>query len=424
MKKNISIIYTALLLSMAQGHASEFTGSHWGGGIGLSNYVPGKRTGFVDLQGGYNWDMGSMVAGVGAYLDWDRRSTQAPGIVYGSYALGVDTKLGLAAGNWLPYAKLGYGYGAGTATYSVVSAFSLNAALGLEYKFSPNLGAFAEYKRYSYGNPSGSITTRKYMVGMSYWFGRPATARPVTAVEAPATRVAAASKSETAPVVPPPQPAAIPESSVTNTEPAPAVRPAESAVIEPVPAPAVEPKVPEPLSESAPAAAPEVIPPAPAPALVPAPVPEAAPAPEAAPIPEAAPAPETAAVPAIKPPPARVEERMIRIAGANFDTSSAKLKSAAYKQLDEVVERANQQPDAKLQIAGYTDSRDVKKLNKQLSAARAESVKEYLVNKGISAERITTSGEAAANPIGDNNTEAGRALNRRVEIIFVINRAD
>ncbi|HLD63859.1 MAG TPA: OmpA family protein [Candidatus Peribacteraceae bacterium] len=51
-----------------------------------------------------------------------------------------------------------------------------------------------------------------------------------------------------------------------------------------------------------------------------------------------------------------------------------------------------------------------------ISERRAESVKAYLVKKGISADRITAKGEGAANPVGDNATKEGRAKNRRVEI--------
>jgi outer membrane protein OmpA-like peptidoglycan-associated protein len=417
-KMKISTLIASFIVSLniANTHANEFGGGHWGGGIGLSNFSPDQKTGWLGVQGGYNWEIGNWVAGIGGYVDWDRRSPQSADMVYGSYALGVDGRTGLSVGNWLPYAKLGYGYGAGTASYSVVSAFSLNAAVGIEYKISSRWSTFGEYKRYSYGNQAGSITTRKYMMGIAYWFGLPTTPPPKVARTPAAQNIA---RPITAPVVtaptatalPGPQPdiirdlpAEIAQSDAPLPAPTPIVAP-PAAAIEPLPAPLLEP----------------VEPPV-APAL-PAPVPEPVLVPEPAPIPEVVPVPDT--LPISKPAPIQAPvEKLIRIEGANFDTASARLKPAAFRQLDEVVALALQQPDAKLDVAGYTDSRDVKKQNKQLSAARAESVKEYLVQKGVSPNRVTTRGEAAAHPIGDNNTEAGRALNRRVEIIFVSNSVE
>ncbi len=111
-----------------------------------------------------------------------------------------------------------------------------------------------------------------------------------------------------------------------------------------------------------------------------------------------------------------VSEKVMTIEGTNFDTNSANLKPAADKKLGEVVDFAAQYKDSSLAVTGYTDSRGSDKLNQKLSAKRAESVKAYLVKKGVAAERITTKGEGAANPVGDNATKEGRAKNRRVEI--------
>lgn len=111
-----------------------------------------------------------------------------------------------------------------------------------------------------------------------------------------------------------------------------------------------------------------------------------------------------------------VTEKLITIEGTNFDTNSAKLKPEADKKLNGVVDFAVSNKDANLAITGYTDSRGSDKLNQNLSTRRAESVKAYLVKKGVAANRITTQGEGAANPVADNKTSEGRAKNRRVEI--------
>lgn len=113
-------------------------------------------------------------------------------------------------------------------------------------------------------------------------------------------------------------------------------------------------------------------------------------------------------------------DKPITIEGASFDSGSAKLKPAANKQLEEVVDFAAQYKDANLTVDGYTDSQGKESANKILSVKRAESVKAYLVNRGIDAKRIATAGNGSAKAIGDNKTAAGRAMNRRVEINSVI----
>ncbi len=115
-----------------------------------------------------------------------------------------------------------------------------------------------------------------------------------------------------------------------------------------------------------------------------------------------------------------MEDKPVHIEDTNFEIGSAKLKSNVFKTLDEVVGFVSQKSDAKLALVGYTDTTGSAKTNRQLSLARAESVKKYIVKKGVSADRITTQGEGSANPVGDNNTKAGRAKNRRVDIRSVM----
>ena len=142
-------------------------------------------------------------------------------------------------------------------------------------------------------------------------------------------------------------------------------------------------------------------------------------APEPEPEPEPVVIIEKVYVPA--PPPEPVKERIfvdkpVTIEGANFDSGSAVLKSASFAQLDEVVEFAKMNPASYLAVVGHTDSTGNQNLNMRLSLRRAQSVKSYLVRHGVDASRITTQGKGSANPIADNETKAGRALNRRVEI--------
>jgi OmpA-OmpF porin, OOP family len=69
-----------------------------------------------------------------------------------------------------------------------------------------------------------------------------------------------------------------------------------------------------------------------------------------------------------------------------------------------------------IEIQGHTDSTGVATFNQKLSEARAGSVKAYLTQKGVAPHRIATKGFGASLPVAPNNSEQGRALNRRVEV--------
>lgn len=102
--------------------------------------------------------------------------------------------------------------------------------------------------------------------------------------------------------------------------------------------------------------------------------------------------------------------------GVNFETNSARLTSDSTPNLDRVAESLKAHPDVRVEIAGYTDSTGSKDVNKRLSKARAESVRDYLAAHGVAASRMETKGHGPDNPIADNRTAAGRAKNRRVEL--------
>jgi OmpA-OmpF porin, OOP family len=84
--------------------------------------------------------------------------------------------------------------------------------------------------------------------------------------------------------------------------------------------------------------------------------------------------------------------------------------------LDEVAAVLTENMAIKIRIEGHTDNKGKAKYNKKLSQRRAESVRKYLIKRGISADRMTSAGFGMERPIEDNSTEAGRAANRRVEI--------
>jgi outer membrane protein OmpA-like peptidoglycan-associated protein len=110
---------------------------------------------------------------------------------------------------------------------------------------------------------------------------------------------------------------------------------------------------------------------------------------------------------------------IITLSGAVlFKTNAASLLPIAEQQLRKVAEALNAYDEGrKIVVAGHTDSRGSSTANRRLSLARAESVRAFLVNSGVSPDRISASGRGEDEPVADNRTAEGRANNRRVEII-------
>jgi OOP family OmpA-OmpF porin len=157
---------------------------------------------------------------------------------------------------------------------------------------------------------------------------------------------------------------------------------------------------------------PDLVPkPAPVPVAAPAPAPVAAPAPVVAPPPP----PPPPAAPAFR---TVITEKPVVLEGANFPTGSSTLLPSAYGQLNQVAQQSKDHPDINFEVSGYTDNVGSAQSNVRLSQARAESVKAYLVSRGVAASRISTKGYGEESPIADNNTFDGRAQNRRVEIRY------
>jgi OOP family OmpA-OmpF porin len=103
-----------------------------------------------------------------------------------------------------------------------------------------------------------------------------------------------------------------------------------------------------------------------------------------------------------------------------FELGKATLKKASFKVLDEVVAVLQGRPGVrKVQIEGHTDITGDPQKNRELSQARAESVLEYLVTKGVARERLVARGFGPDKPIAPNETEEGREANRRVEFAII-----
>jgi OmpA-OmpF porin, OOP family len=153
----------------------------------------------------------------------------------------------------------------------------------------------------------------------------------------------------------------------------------------------------------------------PKPAPKPEPVPAPAPAPKPAPPPPPpAPAPKPEPKPEAKPQP--VAEKVTFAADVLFDFDKSVVKPDGKSKLDDLAAKVRGVNLEVVIAIDHADSIGSDAYNQQLSVRRAESVKAYLVSKGIEANRVYTEGKGEKQPVADNRTREGRAKNRRVEI--------
>jgi OmpA-OmpF porin, OOP family len=124
--------------------------------------------------------------------------------------------------------------------------------------------------------------------------------------------------------------------------------------------------------------------------------------------------PPPAPTPAPAPAPAPAPD--YNFSNIQFEFNSGILKTESYAMLDKAASEIKKDPSAAFILKGYASAEGTDEHNMQLSIDRANSVKVYLVNTGVAAANLTTKGYGESNPVADNTTEAGRIINRRVEI--------
>ena len=150
--------------------------------------------------------------------------------------------------------------------------------------------------------------------------------------------------------------------------------------------------------------------------------PEPKPAPPPAPKPAPPPAPKPAPAPAAEKPkpapekPKPVAEKVTFAADVLFDFDKSVIKPEGRSKLDDISAKAKGVNLEVVIAIGHADSTGSDAYNQRLSVRRAESVKAYLVSKGVEANRVYTEGKGEKQPVADNKTRDGRAKNRRVEI--------
>ena len=115
----------------------------------------------------------------------------------------------------------------------------------------------------------------------------------------------------------------------------------------------------------------------------------------------------------------QAKEQLLQDRTLIFNDDSAVILPAAKAQADEVVEALKQNPSAKITVKGHTDNYGTKKNNVKVSRNRAARVRKYLQRNGIEASRIESSYYGESQPAHSNRTQAGKKLNRRVEIKIV-----
>ncbi len=101
-----------------------------------------------------------------------------------------------------------------------------------------------------------------------------------------------------------------------------------------------------------------------------------------------------------------------------FATGKSELKSGASANLDRLSDFLTHYPDRTASIEGFTDNTGSEDSNQALSERRADSVKRYLVGRGVQSQRLNSAGRGENAPVGDNETPAGRQQNRRVEVVI------
>ena len=115
----------------------------------------------------------------------------------------------------------------------------------------------------------------------------------------------------------------------------------------------------------------------------------------------------------------RTDDNRLRVnvpSDFSFDVGRADIKPAMRPVLDEMAR--NLDPGVRVWVVGHTDSTGSEATNRPLSVERAQAVRSYLVGRGVASTRINVDGRGEREPVASNDTDAGRAQNRRVEVLL------
>lgn len=110
---------------------------------------------------------------------------------------------------------------------------------------------------------------------------------------------------------------------------------------------------------------------------------------------------------------------IVRLNHIYFDFDKTTLQEVSFHELDKVVEFLSSNANVEIEIAGHTDSKGADDYNEQLSQGRAQAVVDYLISQGINIDRLIAKGYGETKPVASNDTDEGRAENRRVEFTIL-----
>ena len=131
--------------------------------------------------------------------------------------------------------------------------------------------------------------------------------------------------------------------------------------------------------------------------------------------PEVTPVPAPTPTPTPEPLPP-VSSKRIVLRGVHFDFDKSDLRADSRPTLEETADTLKDNPGVHITVEGHTDAQGTEIYNERLSVRRAEAVFRYLVNRGVAPERMEVVGYGESKPVASNDTEEGRAQNRRVEL--------
>lgn len=106
----------------------------------------------------------------------------------------------------------------------------------------------------------------------------------------------------------------------------------------------------------------------------------------------------------------------LTLEGVNFEFDSARLTADSHEVLNRVARSLREWPEVRVEIAGHTDDKGTYEYNMELSQRRAESVRDYLMSRGVGGSRLVARGYGKTRPVNTTDTEEARAQNRRVEL--------
>ncbi len=108
--------------------------------------------------------------------------------------------------------------------------------------------------------------------------------------------------------------------------------------------------------------------------------------------------------------------KMLNLPNVQFEKGRAKLLRSSIPQLNELAAYLLENKEVEAEIIGHTDSDGDAERNRILSQRRAEALRQYLIQNGVEARRIKATGKGESEPVTENDTAEGRAMNRRVEV--------